>query len=124
MISQRKLTARHLHSIMSSVQADFDRIALVSPDGSVQNNHYHRFLLRQLPIDCRSALEIGCGKGEFSRLLAARSRRVLALDLSSEMIRLARASSAHLANIEFQIADVMRYDLPIDVFDCIATIRP
>lgn len=122
MISQRKLTARHLHSIMSTVQADFDRIALVSPDGSVQNNHYHKFLLRQLPIDCQSALEIGCGKGEFARLLAARSERVLALDLSSEMIRIARASSAHLANIEFQIADVMRYDLPAEGFDCIATI--
>ena len=107
---------------MSAIQKDFDRIALVSPDGSLHNNHYHNFLLRQLPIDCQSALEIGCGQGEFSRRLAEHSQRVLALDLSPEMIRIARASSAHLPNIDFQIADVMSYDLPSESFDCVASI--
>jgi SAM-dependent methyltransferase len=107
---------------MSTIQADFDRIALVSPDGSLQNNHYHNFLLRQLPINCQEALEIGCGKGDFSRRLAATSQRVLALDLSPGMIRLAREQSAHCPNIEFQIVDVMSYDLPPEGFDCIATI--
>jgi SAM-dependent methyltransferase len=107
---------------MSTIQTDFDRIALVSPDGSIQNSHYHNFLLRRLGSRCQAALEIGCGKGEFSRRLAQRSERVLALDLSPEMIRIARARSAHLTNIEFQIADVMSYDLPPEGFDCIATI--
>jgi SAM-dependent methyltransferase len=107
---------------MSTIQQDFDRIALVSPDGSLQNNHYHNFLLRRLPVDCREVLEIGCGKGEFSRRLAERSERVLALDLSPEMIRIARDRSAHLPNIDFQIADVMSYDLPPVGFNCIATI--
>jgi SAM-dependent methyltransferase len=107
---------------MSTIQQDFDRIALVSPDGSTQNNHYHNFLLRQLPIDCQDALEVGCGKGEFSRRLAERSKRVLALDLSPEMIRIAREQSTGCPNIEFQIADVMSYDLPAEGFDCIATL--
>ena len=107
---------------MSTIQKDFDRIALVSPDGSIQNNHYHKFLLRQLPIDCQDALEVGCGKGEFSRRLAERSKRVLALDLSAEMIRIARERSAQLPNIEFQIADVMSCNLPLEGFDCIASI--
>lgn len=107
---------------MSTIQTDFDRIALVSPDGSLQNHHYSDFLLRQLPPNCQAALEIGCGKGEFSRRLAERSSRVLALDLSPEMIRIARANSAPESNIEFQIADVMTYDLATEVFDCIASI--
>jgi len=107
---------------MSTIQKDFDRIALVSPDGSLQNSHYHSFLLRQLPPDCQAALEIGCGKGEFSRRLAETSAHVLALDLSPEMIRIARAQSAHLSNIDFQIADVMSYDLPPEGFDCIASL--
>ncbi len=107
---------------MSTIQTDFDRIALVSPDGAIHNHHYHNFLLRHLPIDCQAALEIGCGKGEFSRRLAETSQRVLALDLSPEMIRIARARSVHLSNIEFQIADVMSYDLPPEGFDCIASI--
>ena len=107
---------------MSAIQTDFDRIALVSPDGSLQNSHYHNFLLRHLPAECHAALEIGCGKGEFSRRLAATSARVLALDLSPEMIRIAREQSEHLPNIDFQIADVMLYDLPPEGFDCIASI--
>jgi len=107
---------------MSTIQKDFDRIALVSPDGSLQNNHYHNFLLRRLPSNCDDALEIGCGKGEFSRRLAESSGRVLALDLSPEMIRIARAHAEHPPNIEYQLADVMSYDLPPDHFDCIASI--
>ena len=107
---------------MSTIERDFDRIALVSPDGSLHNDHYHNFLLRQLPSHCQSALEIGCGKGEFSRRLAERAERVLALDLSPEMIRIARECSAHLPNIEFQLADVMQLDLPAAGFDCIASI--
>jgi tRNA G46 methylase TrmB len=55
---------------MSTIQSDFDRIALVSPDGSLHNHHYSDFLLRQLGPNCQAALEIGCGKGEFSRRLA------------------------------------------------------
>src|SRR5437762_5441970 len=107
---------------MATIQADFHRIALVSPEGSIHNSHYHNFLLRQLPIGCQAALEIGCGKGEFSRRLAETSERVLALDLSPEMIRIARAHSAHLSNIDFQIADVLSYDLPPESFDCIASL--
>ncbi len=107
---------------MSTIQTDFDRIALVSPEGSLQNIYYHKFLLRHLPQDRQSALEIGCGKGEFSRRLAEEFARVLALDLSPEMIRLARERSAHLANLEFELADVLGYTLPPESFDCIATI--
>ena len=107
---------------MSTIQRDFDRIALVSPDGSLQNNHYHNFLLRHLPPSCEEALEIGCGKGEFSRRLAATSGRVLALDLSPEMIRIARRHSTGFPQIDFQIADVMSYDLRPEHFDCIASI--
>jgi SAM-dependent methyltransferase len=107
---------------MSTIQTDFDRIALVSPEGSIQNSHYHNFLLCHLGERCQAALEIGCGKGEFSRRLAETSERVLALDLSPEMIRIARAQSTECSNIDFQIADVMSYDLPAEGFDCIASI--
>lgn len=107
---------------MSTIQTDFDRIALVSPDGSLQNSHYHNFLLRHLPPKCEHALEIGCGKGEFSRRLAERSQQVLALDLSPEMIRIARERSAQFPNVEFELADVRDRDLPVERFDCVAGI--
>ncbi|MFN2491673.1 MAG: class I SAM-dependent methyltransferase [Pyrinomonadaceae bacterium] len=107
---------------MSTIQQEFDRIALVSEDGSTQNDHYHNFLLRHLPPNCHDALEIGCGKGGFARRLAEHSQRVLALDLSPEMIRIARERSTQFPNIDFQLADISDRPLTDQSFDCIATI--
>jgi ubiquinone/menaquinone biosynthesis C-methylase UbiE len=110
---------------MSTIQQDFDRIAVVSTaseDGATHNDHYHNFLLRQLPSNCHNVLEIGCGTGAFARRLAERSEQVLALDLSPEMIRLARERSAQFTNIEFQLADVRDVQLDFETFDCIASI--
>jgi ubiquinone/menaquinone biosynthesis C-methylase UbiE len=116
------LPTAHCTLIMSTIQTDFDRIALVSTDGATQNDHYHTFLLRHLPSNCHDALEIGCGTGGFARLLAKRSQNVLALDLSPEMIRIAREGSNEFPNIEFELADVRERVFPVESFDCIATI--
>jgi|ERR1043166_1946774 SAM-dependent methyltransferase len=111
-----------LPSVSSTIQQDFDRLALVSEDGASHNDHYHDYLLRHLPAKCENALEVGCGTGTFARLLAARSERVLALDLSPEMIRIARERSSQFPNIDFQRADVLDTRLPDESFDCIASI--
>jgi ubiquinone/menaquinone biosynthesis C-methylase UbiE len=107
----------------SIVRAEFDRIALLAGDeGWTQNSHYHDFLLLHLPPNCGKVLEIGCGTGAFSRRVAERSEQVLALDLSPEMIRIARARSLNFKNIDFQVADAVARDFPDEEFDCIATI--
>jgi ubiquinone/menaquinone biosynthesis C-methylase UbiE len=107
---------------MSTIQTDFDRIALVSDDGATHNDHYHSFLLRHAPSNCDLALEIGCGTGGFARRLAERTQQVLAFDLSPEMIRIARERSAEFPNIEFELADVRNRTLPEECFDCVASI--
>lgn len=105
-----------------SIRSDFDRIALLSEEGWNHNARYHEHLLRQVPERCRQVLEIGCGTGQFSRLLAGRAERVLALDLSPEMVRLAREHSKLYPNIEFVNADVETYQLAENQFDCVATL--
>lgn len=107
---------------MSTIRADFDRLALLSGEEWDHSNHYHDFLLRHIPSPCRESLEIGCGAGAFSRLLAKSSARVLALDLSPNMIQVAKERSALFPNIDFQVADVMSRELPAEKFDCIATV--
>ena len=107
---------------MSTVEKDFDRLALLDSGGWTQNNHYHDFLLRHVPQNCNHALEIGCGTGAFSRRLAQRAQRVTAIDLSSEMVRVARSRSNQLSNLDFEVADLMSRDFPAAHFDCIATI--
>ncbi|MBC7929401.1 MAG: class I SAM-dependent methyltransferase [Rubrivivax sp.] len=107
---------------MESIQSDFDRIALLSGEHWDHNAQYHRYLMNQIPEQCQHILEIGCGTGEFSRLLAGRAGKVLAIDLSSQMIRLAKACSKLYPNIDFVTGDVMTYHLPNNQFDCIATL--
>lgn len=107
---------------MSSVEADFDRLALLDEEGWTANNHYHDLLLSHVPRNCEHALEIGCGTGAFARELARRCQRVLGLDLSAEMIRVARSRSGEFKNLEFQLADAMRYDFPQSHFDFICSI--
>lgn len=107
---------------MSAIEKDFDQLALLDEGGWTHNNHYHDFLLRQVPSKCLKALEVGCGTGSFSRKLAERSQQVIALDLSAEMLRVASERSAHLQNIEYRCADLMACDLSGESLDYIATI--
>ncbi len=107
----------------AEIGAEFDRIALAEQaDVWNHNDHYHGFLLRHAPAHCAAALDVGCGTGGFARLLARRSGQVLALDLSPEMLRIARQRSLESPQIEYHQADVMAYPLPAARFDCIASI--
>lgn len=108
--------------MLATIEADFDRLALLDEDGWTANNHYHGFLLKHVPADCEYALEIGCGTGAFARQLAERCGRVVGLDLSAEMIRVARARSSRVENLEFQLADAMTYNFPPSHFDFICSI--
>lgn len=104
------------------VRADFDRLALLEDDAWGHNNHYHPFLLEHAPAQIENALEIGCGSGAFSRLLAKRSHHVLGLDLAPEMVRLARERSKDDPGVEYQVADVLQWEFPREKYDCIASI--
>lgn len=104
------------------IRDDFDRLARLNDDTWDHNLHHHGFLLAHVPRPCREALEIGCGAGAFSHALAARAERVLALDLSPEMIRVAQAREPRRANVEFQLADASIWPFPSERFDCITSI--
>ena len=106
----------------SQLQRDFDRIALLPKDPCDHNARYHGFLVRTLPPRLETALDLGCGTGEFSRLLARRAAHVLGVDLSPNMVRVARERSVGLLNVEFHVADVADWAFPPDSFDCIAAI--
>lgn len=105
------------------VREEFDRIALLTEEhGGAGGEVYYDYLLRRLPARVESALEVGCGSGAFTRRLAARAGGVVALDLSPEMLRVARARSSGWRNIEYRLADVMQASLPAGGFDCVVSI--
>jgi ubiquinone/menaquinone biosynthesis C-methylase UbiE len=107
---------------MSTVEADFDRLALLDDEGWTTNNQYHDSLLKHVPEHCENALEIGCGTGAFARVLAKRCKQVVALDLSAEMIRVARSRSSQFENLKFQLADAMAWDFSQSHFDFVSAI--
>jgi ubiquinone/menaquinone biosynthesis C-methylase UbiE len=58
-------------------------------------------------LKCESILELGCGTGKNTELLAGIGARLHALDFSSGMIERAKAKLA-LPNVIFEIADITR----------------
>ena len=107
---------------MEKIAEDFDSIARFESEKWNRNNHYHVFLLNNLPQNCGHALEIGCGIGSFSRRLSTRSNRVTAIDLSPKMIELAENLSESQINIDFQIADILETEFPDECFDAVVSI--
>jgi len=52
-----------------------------------------------------AVVEIGCGVGRLTRALARRAGRVVAVDVSEEMIALAREHNGGLANVTWLVGD-------------------
>jgi len=63
-------------------------------------------------------LDVGCGSGWATRLLAdyAVNGRVTGIDISDEMIRVARESSESYANIDFEVATAEKLPFSDDEF--------
>jgi SAM-dependent methyltransferase len=61
--------------------------------------------LMRVPADAR-VLDVGCGSGWATRLLAgyATNGQVTGIDISDEMIRVARESSSAVPNVDYEVA--------------------
>jgi SAM-dependent methyltransferase len=105
-----------------TIRSDFDRLAPYEDESWGHNSHYHSYLLKYVPAPCENTLDIGCGTGQFARLLAGRAKHVTALDLSPEMVKIAQSRSQDYSNLAYQVSDVLAQPLPDAHFDCIASI--
>ena len=68
------------------------------------NDHYHRWLLRQLPRRVSRSIDVGCGTGNLVRALASRVDQAMGIDIDPETIAIASSLSAGNANVEFHTA--------------------
>lgn len=89
------------------IREDFDRIAAADDGQPSPREALQECLLADVPEGARTAIDLGCGTGGFTRLLAARCERVIGLDLSPRMLELARARSSQWSTIEWRTADFM-----------------
>jgi 2-polyprenyl-3-methyl-5-hydroxy-6-metoxy-1,4-benzoquinol methylase len=70
------------------------------------------------PFIGRSILEVGCGTGTFTRLMAPAAERLLAIDIDAGFVRAARKAVAAFPAAKVERADVTKSALPQD-FDTV-----
>lgn len=82
--------------------------------------YYHPLLLRHVPPGAERALDVGCGTGLFARKLAERVARVEGVDVSSDVLELARERSGHIGNLSFRRADLLTDELERGAYDFVS----
>jgi SAM-dependent methyltransferase len=87
------------------------------------NHHYHRLLLRKVPAQARTALDVGCGHGLFARRLEQRGLDVDAIDPSEEAVEIAKQQS-NGSKVRFRTADATTCELSTyDYISCLASLH-
>lgn len=112
----------------SEIAADFDGIAaaLRAAARADQLTPAESFLFEIVPSVARTALDVGCGDGRLSRVLASRGLSVVGIDLSPGMIELARSKTSPGVPAEFRVGDVMaecQVGRQFDVVVCVAVLH-
>lgn len=117
------------------IQSDFDELAHLA-GGHSGSDRYDSLLLKLIPPEAKNILEIGCGSGRFTGLLANNAGgaivgcKVTALDLSPAMIAMARervaktaraARAAASGSVSFICGDFLEENFDALKFDCIIT---
>lgn len=64
-------------------------------------------------------LELGCGTGFFTRLIAPQALKVCALDISPDMIEVCRINLGRFNNVDFKTADCRASGLTDSAFDTV-----
>jgi ubiquinone/menaquinone biosynthesis C-methylase UbiE len=78
------------------------------------------------PVGEKRVLEIACGTGRFTTLLAERGAEIVGLDISAPMLREGRAKTLRAGvdrNVEFIRGDAARLPFPDDYFDTVFAMR-
>jgi SAM-dependent methyltransferase len=71
------------------------------------NDLYLRWVLRQLPGRLSRTIDVGCGTGGLVRLLSARADRAEGIDVSQEVIDVARRQAAAYPSARFEVRDLL-----------------
>jgi len=85
--------------------ADYDRFA------GLESPKLRHWFTAHLPPKGRRALDVGCGSGRYTLLLAERFDSVVAIDISEPLINIARRRRPH-RRVRYDVCDVMAFGDP------------
>lgn len=104
---------------MSKIQQYYDETAEYYQELGLNDRNYkiHELLLRFGLQKTDNVLEIGCGVGVQTQLLAKACRNITAVDISEKSIQIAKRQFSKLQNLTWLAADVFDLDFktPFDV---------
>ena len=108
---------------VAAIQSEFDRLAAVEALETFSHTEvYAPWLLGQLPRRVESLVEVGCGSGALTALLAPVASRMLAIDLSTAMLQLARTRCARWPHVAFRQGDAHHWEPEPRSLDAIVSV--
>ena len=87
------------------------------------NDHFHSWILANLPERCGSVLDVGCGRGELLAALAPHVGRVVGADLDAAMREQSAARCTGLANVALTDLPWNEVDGPFDAVTMVAVLH-
>lgn len=87
------------------------------------NDHFHSWIIAGLPEPCRTALDVGCGRGELCAALAPHVGRMVGNDADAQMREQAARRCAGLPNVTITGGVWTESADPIDVVTMVAVLH-
>jgi SAM-dependent methyltransferase len=89
--------------------------------GQIKLEHLQRYVLCREAVRDKRVLDIACGEGYGSSMLAATARHVLGVDLDPATVEHARLTYGHLTNVDFFVGACDRLLLPDGAVDVVVS---
>jgi SAM-dependent methyltransferase len=105
-----------------SLKKDFDELARIYHPKWSHSIHYYNYLSKLVPGNCKTILDIGCGNGDFARLISGKAEKIIGVDISPEKIAQAESLSKKFPNIEYEAINVFHKNILPGSFDCVISI--
>jgi len=87
------------------------------------NIHYHSMLLRAVPANAQSILDVGCDEGTLTRELARRAPTVVGIDTDTDQRSIDEAErQVGTARVDYVVGDFLTHPFNAESFDFIASV--
>lgn len=89
--------------------------------GEIRHEHLHRYAWCRPVVAGKDVLDIACGEGYGSAMLAMHARSVKGVDIADDAIRHARATYGGVPGVEFMRGDAAQIPLPDSSIDVVVS---